>query len=111
MSKRRKYRYWSKEEKHRIIRRLIDEEIGENKSCLLYTSDLIRASITADYIGNYFSIDPIENKSLREINNGVSANQTKEWENKNKLYNSIELEIDKPLWDNSETLRDLFNRM
>ena len=30
---RRKYRYWSKEEKHRIIRRLFDEEIGVRELC------------------------------------------------------------------------------
>ena len=33
MSKRRKYRYWSKEEKHRIIRRLFDEDIGVREFC------------------------------------------------------------------------------
>ena len=33
MSKRRKYRYWSKEEKHRIIRRLFDEDIGVRELC------------------------------------------------------------------------------
>ena len=30
---RRKYRYWSKEEKHRIIRRLFDEELGVRELC------------------------------------------------------------------------------
>lgn len=33
MSKRRKYRYWSKDEKHRIIKRLFDEEIGVRELC------------------------------------------------------------------------------
>jgi len=33
MNKRRKYRYWSKEEKYRIIRRLFDEEIGVRELC------------------------------------------------------------------------------
>jgi transposase-like protein len=30
---RRKYRYWSKEEKYRIIRRLFDEELGVRELC------------------------------------------------------------------------------
>ena len=30
---RRKYRNWSKEEKHRIIRRLFDEELGVRELC------------------------------------------------------------------------------
>ena len=29
----RKYRYWSKEEKHRIIKRLFDEEVGVRELC------------------------------------------------------------------------------
>lgn len=33
MSKRRKYRYWSKDEKHRIIKRLFNEEIGVRELC------------------------------------------------------------------------------
>jgi len=33
LSKRRKYRYWSKEEKLRIIRRLFDEDIGVRELC------------------------------------------------------------------------------
>ncbi len=30
---RKKYRYWSKEEKHRIIKRLFDEELGVRELC------------------------------------------------------------------------------
>ncbi len=33
MSKRRKYRYWSKEEKLRIITRLFNEDIGVRELC------------------------------------------------------------------------------
>jgi transposase-like protein len=33
LSKRRKCRYWSKEEKLRIIRRLFDEDIGVRELC------------------------------------------------------------------------------
>ena len=33
MSKRRKYRYWSKEEKYRIIKRLFTEDIGVSELC------------------------------------------------------------------------------
>jgi len=33
MNKRRKYRYWSKEEKHRIIKRLFNEDVGVRELC------------------------------------------------------------------------------
>lgn len=33
MIKRRKYRYWSEEEKHRIIKRLFNEDIGVRELC------------------------------------------------------------------------------
>jgi len=33
MGNRRKYRYWSKEERYRIIKRLFDEEIGVRELC------------------------------------------------------------------------------
>ena len=85
--------------------------LGVNKNCILYTSDLKRANMTAKYISEYFGIDLIITKALREINNGEAANKTKKWANENQLYKSSTWEIDKPLWKNGETPRKLFNRM
>ena len=67
--------------------------------------------MTAKYISEYFGIDSITNKALREINNGEAVNKTKKWAKENQLYKSAIWEIDKPLWKNGETPRELFNRM
>ena len=77
----------------------------------LYSSDLKRAYMTAEFISNEFNLNINMEESLREINNGVAVNKTKEWANNNKLYKSKKLEIDKPLWLNAETPRELHNRM
>lgn len=77
----------------------------------LFSSDLKRAKMTANYISDEFNIKINVTDKLREINNGVSANKSKDWANKNKQYNSIKLQIDKPLWIDAETPRELYNRM
>ena len=44
MSKRRKYRYWSKEEKLRIINRLFNEDIGVRELCRNYFKEKNKSS-------------------------------------------------------------------
>ena len=77
----------------------------------LYSSDLKRAKMTADFISSEFNVKINILDLLREINNGLSANKTKEWASENKLYESKKLQIDKPLWLDAETPRELYNRM
>ncbi len=77
----------------------------------LFSSDLKRAYMTAEFISNKFNLNINIRKSLREINNGVAVNKTKEWANNNKLYKTKKLEIDKPLWQSAETPRELHNRV
>ncbi|WP_051310018.1 histidine phosphatase family protein [Desulfogranum japonicum] len=51
----------------------------------IYSSDLKRAKETADQIANTLTL-PVETESgLREINNGIAANKTKEWAHKNRI--------------------------
>lgn len=77
----------------------------------LFSSDLRRAYMTAERIASEFSQEIHTVKELREINNGEAANKTKEWASKNRLYSSNVLEIDKRMWKESETPRELFQRM
>ena len=97
----------------RIQAKTIAQELHELglKDFELFSSDLKRAKITAEYISQSFKIEIIETQMLREINNGIAANKSKEWANKNKLYKSKILMIDKPLWKEAETPRDLYKRM
>ncbi len=89
-----------------------------NELCLLgltkfklYSSDLLRARMTAENISKHFKIDIEETSLLREINNGEAANKTKEWAKTNKLYESNSLLVDKQLWQGAETPRELYTRM
>ncbi len=78
---------------------------------ILISSDLQRATMTAEYISQEFDKEIILDKNLREINNGVAAGKTKTWANNNKLFQSDELVLDKPTWLNAETPKELFSRM
>ena len=78
---------------------------------VLYSSDLKRAFMTAEYISERFGIKITDTELLREINNGEAANKTKEWASKNKLFDSNALQVDKPLWNGAETPRELYQRM
>ena len=77
----------------------------------LITSDLKRAYMTAEFISTEFSTKIVIDRRLREINNGIAANQTKAWANNNRLYDTNGIDIDKPLWTDAETPRELYNRV
>lgn len=87
------------------------ERMNVSDDFILYSSDLRRASMTAEKIENHFSKKMNLDKSLREHNNGIAANKNKEWANDNLLYKSNNLELDKPLWKEAETFRELFSRV
>lgn len=77
----------------------------------LYSSDLKRAKMTADFISEEFNIAVNQTKKLREINNGEAAGKNVTWANNNKLIDLNELVLDKPVWQGAETPRELFERM
>ena len=77
----------------------------------LFSSDLRRAKMTAEFICKEFNQKIELYDTLREVNNGVAVNKTKEWSNNNKLFESNTIVVDKPLWQNAETPRELHNRM
>ncbi|AZN39831.1 histidine phosphatase family protein [Paenibacillus albus] len=57
----------------------------QNKPINYYASDLSRASDTASIIGGIISSSPVIVQELRELNNGVAANKTKEQAEQLKL--------------------------
>jgi probable phosphoglycerate mutase len=85
--------------------------MGVSDNFDLFSSDLLRASMTAEKIEHYFNKNMILDKSLREHNNGQAAEKTKEWAKHNILFKSKGIELDKPLWVDAETFRELFDRM
>ena len=79
----------------------------------VYSSDLIRAYDTAKIISNYFNLQPIKSKDLREINSG-------DWQGKSfdqlkdeggEEWNTWLKDIGKVKTPNGETAEDLFNRI
>jgi len=87
------------------------KKLGLGNDFELYSSDLKRASMTAEKIKLLFDQDVRLEPILREYNNGVAANKTKVWAKENRLWTSPTLELDTPLWENAETFRELFNRV
>ena len=65
----------------------------KDKRYKLYCSDLSRARETAEIIGNYVTCKPIIKNGLRELNNGIAANKTRE------EARLLELPITRPILD------------
>lgn len=87
------------------------QKIGLSGDFELYTSDLKRASMTASKIEQNFGQKMILTKVLREHNNGLASEKTKKWARENILINSKHVELDKPLWEEAEIPRELFDRV
>lgn len=96
------------EQAHKVVSYLAS--LGLN-DFILYSSDLKRAKMTAEVIANKYKTKIVETNQLREINNGIAANKTKEWAKANRLTKADKLCIDQPLWDEAETSRDLYGRL
>lgn len=93
---------------------LTAKELERMKICedfTLYSSDLLRASSTANEIEKYFGKKMILDETLRELNNGTAVDKSKAWAKENQLFKSDTIELDQPLWENAETFRELFSRM
>ncbi len=97
-----------KRQAEEVVKELNKLEVKDFK---LYSSDLKRAFMTAEVISSNYSTEITSHESLREINNGEAANKTKEWAQENMLFKSDYLELDKQIWKNCETPRELHDRM
>lgn len=93
-----------------IGERLKDEiSINEYK---LFSSDLKRAKQTADIIDSHLNLGVIEELGLREINNGIAAGKTKEWERENQIPIPKDgFDIDHKFFADGETWREFYIRV
>ncbi|MBP5414864.1 MAG: histidine phosphatase family protein [Lachnospiraceae bacterium] len=91
----------------RIGKKLCDEL--ENKTVVMYSSDLKRARQTAQEIAKYLKVEPIFRKELREKNLGKCCGKSVQW-----LRENIECEektVDDRLFSDAESRRDAWNRL
>ena len=91
----------------RIGKKLCDEL--ENKTVVMYSSDLKRARQTAQEIAKYLKVEPILRKELRERNLGKCCGKSVQW-----LRENIECEektVDDRLFSDAESRRDAWNRL
>ena len=91
----------------RIGKKLCDEL--ENKTVVMYSSDLKRARQTAQEIAKYLKVEPIFRKELRERNLGKCCGESVQW-----LRENIECEektVDDRLFSDAESRRDAWNRL
>lgn len=83
-------------------------ELSEEKF-VMYSSDLLRAKQTAEYVGKYLGITPILKTELRERNLGRCCGKSIQW-----LRENLEMQektIDDRLFSDAESRRDEWNRL
>ncbi|PQD94453.1 histidine phosphatase family protein [Pradoshia eiseniae] len=94
-----------------IIGEKLINYVGYN-DYVLYSSDLLRASQTAEIIGTKLSLKVIQDKGLREINTGVAAGKTKEWARANRQPQARSgFDLDYQEFQNGESWREFYNRV
>lgn len=93
---------------HNIGRKLKDE-ISEKY--IIISSPLKRAHMTAKIVSDYVDA-PIElDERLKERHLGVACGKSSEWAKKNKKPAQKEKDVDFIPWDESESVRDHYNRV
>jgi broad specificity phosphatase PhoE len=89
----------------------LKERINSN-DCILYSSDLLRASQTAEIIGRHLELETTKNSGLREINTGVATGKTKEWAKANRKPRTGDVfNIDHQEFEEGETARQFYARV
>ncbi|CAM4495729.1 putative phosphoglycerate mutase [Paenibacillus endophyticus] len=84
----------------------------DSSEYILYSSDLLRASQTAEIIGEQLGLDVNINKELREINTGYAAGKTKEWASANRNPRTgSSFDLDYQEFQNGETWRQFYRRV
>jgi len=84
----------------------------DSSEYILYTSDLLRASQTAEIIGEQLGLKVNINKELREINTGIAAGKTKEWARANRNPRTgSSFHLDYQEFENGETWRQFYRRV
>lgn len=81
----------------------------EGRNFVMYSSDLLRAKQTAEYVGKHLGITPILREELRERNLGRCCGKSVQWLRDNQeMY---ERTIDDRLFSDAESRRDEWNRL
>ena len=84
----------------------------DNNVYALYSSDLLRASQTADIVGTQLGLDVILDKGLREINTGVAAGKTKDWARANRIPRTRSgFDLDYQEFQDGESWRQFYSRV
>lgn len=78
----------------------------------IYSSDLMRASQTAEIVGKQLNLKVTEDTDLREINTGIAAGKTKDWARENRNpRTSNDFNIDYQEYQDGETWRQFYSRV
>lgn len=84
----------------------------DNNIYSLYSSDLLRASQTAEIVGTQLGLDVIQDKGLREINTGVAAGKTKDWARANRKPRTRSgFDLDYQEFQDGESWRQFYSRV
>lgn len=88
------------------------KEFVDNNVYALYSSDLLRASQTAEIVGTQLGLDIIQDKGLREINTGVAAGKTKDWARANRNPRTRSgFDLDYQEFQDGESWRQFYSRV
>ena len=82
----------------------------DNRKCQFFSSDLVRASETADIIATHIRLQPVLTPLLRELNNGAGADKTLEDAAKIAIPMSDPL-VDWTPYPDAESWRAMSNRV
>ena len=91
---------------HNIGKKLSNELEEEY---ILYTSDLKRASQTADIVASYLNVKPIVRTELKERNLGSAVGKSVDWLIKNQL--PYKFDIDHKCLEDAESVREHWDRL
>lgn len=81
----------------------------DGTDCVMYTSDLLRASHTAQIVAQYLSVTPIPEPALRERNLGKCVGQSVQWMRAHMEFQ--ERTIDDRMFSDAESRRDEWERL
>ena len=92
------------------IGRYLKEE-GCDNTYIMYSSDLKRASQSAQEISKVLNVTPVYSKLIREVNAGAGNGKPWDWFNANKIPEPEKYDVDYKPFDDAESDRDLWNRL
>ena len=84
---------------------------GCDDTYIMYSSDLKRASQTAQEIAKILNVTPVYNKLIREVNAGSGNGKPWDWYEANKIPEPEKYDVDYKPFDDAESDRDLWHRL